>query len=62
MSNVHLVVKIGICSTVQDLMYWSEWDSHRIYSADKFHGRNVTAVTQRLAGVPMGLQLVNTVA
>ena len=43
-------------------MYWSEWDSHRIYSADKFHGRNVTAVTQRLAGVPMGLQLVNTIA
>ena len=29
----------------QDLMYWTEWDSHRIYEANKFNGANVTTVT-----------------
>ena len=38
-------------------MYWSEWESHRVYQADKFHGRNVTAVTTHLASVPMGIQV-----
>jgi len=43
----------------EDLMYWSEWESHRIYQADKFHGRNVTAVTSHLTGIPMVIQLVH---
>ena len=31
-------------SVFEDLMYWTEWDSHTIYQADKFTGSNITAV------------------
>ena len=32
-------------SVFEDLMYWTEWDSQKIYQADKFTGRNIAAVT-----------------
>jgi len=38
---------------------FAAWESHRVYQADKFHGRNVTAVTTHLASVPMGIQLLH---
>lgn len=44
----------------EDQMYWSEWISHNIYQADKFHGRNVSPVNKYpLAGVPMVIQLMH---
>ena len=33
-------------SVFEDWMYWTEWDTHAVYRANKFHGGNVTAVTQ----------------
>ena len=32
-------------SVFEDLMFWTEWDSHSIYQADKFTGGNITVVT-----------------
>ena len=29
----------------EDKMYWTEWDTHSIYSADKFTGANVSKIT-----------------
>jgi len=39
-------------------MYWTEWDSHRIYEANKFNGANVTTVTTTsLIQLPMVVQV-----
>ena len=32
-------------SVFEDLMFWTEWDSHAIYQANKFTGANITSVT-----------------
>merc|ERR1711962_722137 len=37
----------------EDFMYWSEWESRTIYKADKFSGKNVTAITGHLGQLPM---------
>ena len=46
---LHLIHLYNHCNIYhwrsQDLMYWTEWDSHRIYEANKFNGANVTTVT-----------------
>lgn len=45
-------------SVFEDLMYWTEWDSHRIYEANKFNGANVTTVTTTsLSQLPMVVQV-----
>ena len=32
-------------SVFSELVYWTEWDTHSIYQADKFTGHNVTVIT-----------------
>ena len=41
------------------LMYWSEWDTHAIYMADKWTGANITMVTSTdSVHLPMVLQVI----
>ena len=32
-------------SVFSDLVYWTEWDTHTIYQANKFTGSNITTLT-----------------
>merc|ERR1711962_346528 len=41
----------------EDFMYWSEWESRTIFKADKFSGKNVTAITGHLGQLPMVVQV-----
>ena len=43
-STQHLRHPFSI-SVFSDLMYWTEWDTHAIYQANKFTGTNITAIT-----------------
>ena len=44
--------------SVQDTMYWSEWESQSIFQADKFNGRNISTVNKYpLVGIPMVIQV-----
>ena len=43
-STQHLRHPFSI-SVFSDLMYWTEWDTHAIYQANKFTGANITAIT-----------------
>lgn len=43
----------------EDLMYWSEWETHSIYQADKQTGGNSSLVTHSLSSIPMVVQLVH---
>ena len=45
-------------SVFSNTVYWSEWDSHAIYSADKWSGANVSMVTSTdSVHLPMVLQV-----
>ena len=44
LSNQHLRHPFSI-SVFSDMMYWTEWDTHAIYQANKFTGDNITALT-----------------
>ena len=41
----HFLMHPFSISVFSDLVYWTEWDTHSIYQADKFTGNNVTVIT-----------------
>ena len=43
-STQHLRHPFSI-SVFSDLMFWTEWDTHAIYQANKFTGANISAIT-----------------
>ena len=43
-----IVKKTRLASDENHARYWSEWESRTIYKADKFSGKNVTAITGHL--------------
>ena len=47
-SNIQLWKRQALASDENHARYWSEWESRTIYKADKFSGKNVTAITGHL--------------
>ena len=41
----------------EDRLYWSDWHSQEVQSANKFTGKNFSIVTKKVNARPMGIAL-----